>query len=346
MRGWWIWAIVLMLGVVGCSKKEPTSAAAGVQKVTLTLNWVPEPEFGGIYAAKLSGAFQRNHLDVDIRPGGAGTPTWQMVATGQADFAVASADEVIIARTKGADVVAIFATYQTCPQGIMVHASRGLKTIGDVCQSSTLAVEPGLAYVDYLKGKFGIDKGKLVPYTGGIAAFLADKNLAQQCFITSEPISAKRQGADPQVFLIADAGYNPYTAVVITQGEMIRSRPQVAAAVVQALREGWRSYLDDPTPANQVMGQLNKQMDADMFAEAATAQKPLIDPPAGTFACQCQFGAPWIGSGVETLIQQLLALKVIDRAPAPDECFINPPSQFTRPHVATIGQPPQCPATA
>ena len=29
----------------------------------------------------------------------------------------------------------------------------------------------------------------------GIAAFLADRNYAQQCFVTSEPLAAKRQGA-------------------------------------------------------------------------------------------------------------------------------------------------------
>src|SRR5437660_5157491 len=74
------------------------------------LNWVPEPEFGGIYAAEQSGVFKNNSLDVEIIPGGAGAPTWQQVASGRLDFAVASADEVVIARAQGADVVAIFAT--------------------------------------------------------------------------------------------------------------------------------------------------------------------------------------------------------------------------------------------
>ena len=76
-----------------------TRAHAG-EKIKLALNWVPEPEFGGIYAAKQTGAFEKHGLDVDIQPGGAGTPTWQLVATGKVDFAVASADEVIIARSQ------------------------------------------------------------------------------------------------------------------------------------------------------------------------------------------------------------------------------------------------------
>src|SRR5262249_15098576 len=97
----------------------------------------------------------------------------------------------------GADVVAIFTIYQTCPQGIMVHESRGLKSISETFKSGTLALEVGLPYGKYLKKKYGFDGVKVVPYTGGIANFLADKNFAQQCFICSEPLSAKKQGGDP-----------------------------------------------------------------------------------------------------------------------------------------------------
>src|SRR5881397_3549501 len=81
----------------------------------IALNWVPEPEFGGIYEAQRGGAFAKHDLDVTIQPGGAGAPTWQLVASGKVPFAVASADEVVIARSRGADVVAVFAIYQTCP---------------------------------------------------------------------------------------------------------------------------------------------------------------------------------------------------------------------------------------
>ena len=128
------------------------STSFAADKVSIALNWVPEPEFGGIYAAKESGAFAKHNLDVDIKPGGAGAPTWQQVASGKAEFGVASADEVVIARANGADIVALFTIYQTCPQGIMTHASRGLKSIEDVfTQPGTLAMEVGLPYGKFLQ---------------------------------------------------------------------------------------------------------------------------------------------------------------------------------------------------
>jgi NitT/TauT family transport system substrate-binding protein len=296
-----------------------TASSFGADKVKMTLNWVPEPEFGGIYSAKQMGAFGKHNLDVEIVPGGAGAPTWQQVANGQTDFAVASADEVMIARSKGADVVTIFATYQTCPQGIMVHAARGFKEIGDVFKNSgTVAMEPGLPYVKFLENKFGFGKVNVVAYDGGIGTFLNKPDFSQQCFITSEPLAAKKKGADPQVFLIADAGYNPYTAVVITSGKIVKEHADEVQNMMAALSEGWRAYLDDPKAANDAMGDLNPDMDAETFAQAALAQKPLIETEeAKKNGLGSMTEQRW-----EELGKQLVELKVIDKAPGGSECFV------------------------
>ncbi len=101
-----------------------------------------------------------------------------------------------------------------------------------------------------LEKKFGFANVRVVPYNYSIAPFMADKELAQQCFVTAEPIAARRLGADPQVFLIADTGYNPYTAVVITSGDLLRHQAALVRSVVEALREGWKQYLTDPALAN------------------------------------------------------------------------------------------------
>ena len=46
-------------------------AATGATKIRLQLNWVPEPEFGGIYAAAQDGLFKAQGLDVEIIKGAA-----------------------------------------------------------------------------------------------------------------------------------------------------------------------------------------------------------------------------------------------------------------------------------
>ena len=53
-----------------------------------------------------------------------------------------------------------------------------------------------------------------MPYGGAIGPFLADKSLIQQAYITSEPCLAEAQGVKVSFLRAADAGWNPYGAVV------------------------------------------------------------------------------------------------------------------------------------
>ena len=283
-------------------------------KTKLALNWKPEPEFGGFYAAPYS----KHGLDVEILPGGTGTPTVQMVGAGSVDFGIVSADEVILARSHGNDVVALFAVFQDSPTGIMAHASRNLTSIGDVLKDGTIALESGLPFARLLERKYGFSHVKVVPSPGGdITSFLHDEKFAQQCFLTSEPIAARKQGASVKVFAVSEIGYDPYTTVLAISGDSLRKNPDRAKAMVAAVRDGWRAYLDDPKAANQQMNQLNPTMDAETFAEVADAQKPFIETDAtrrnglGTMSRE-----RW-----ETLIAQFKDLGDISQTIPADECF-------------------------
>ncbi len=319
--------VLATLAALGCGKSgakpEPTAAdtrdggaGAAPTHVKVQLNWVPEPEFGGLYAAKQGGDYAKAGLDVEIAGGGPGSPVVQLVASGQAEFAVAGADDVILARARGADVVAVFGTFQTSPQGIMVHSAKNLTSLADL-KSGTLALEPGLPFGMYMKKKFGFTGAKLVPYDGGIAKFLTDPGYAQQCYVTSEPLAVKKKGESPKVFLGADAGFNPYTNILITRGALLKEKLPLVRAFVSASAEGWRAYLKDPGPANAVMQRLNTAMDAETFRAAAEAQRPLIEnDETAKSGLGVMTEARW-----STLATQLTELGVVPKAPPASECF-------------------------
>jgi NitT/TauT family transport system substrate-binding protein len=285
--------------------------AQNQKKTRLALNWKPDPQFGGFYAAP----FQKQGLDVEILPGGAGTPTVQMIGAGSAEYGIISSDELVVARSRGNDVVALFAVFQNCPQGIMAHASRHLDAIGDVVKEGTLAIQRGLPYARILEKKYGFDHVKVVPSPGGdISAFLRDEKFAQQCFVMSEPLQARHAGVDVKVFPVADIGYNPYTTVLATSGTQLKSDPDRAKSMVAAVREGWRAYLNDPASTNTKMHDLNPSMDAATFAEVAEAQKPYIETsPLGAMTAE-----RWT-----TLIGQLADLGDIPQAMPAQDCFRN-----------------------
>jgi NitT/TauT family transport system substrate-binding protein len=324
---WMLTAVALLATVLnGCGDggsntvggNAPSGGTSAV-KTKIQLNWKPEPQFGGFYAAQ-DGVDAKHGLDVEVVAGGVGTPTVQMVGAGSVDFAVVSADEVILARQGGNDVVALFAVYQTNPQALMTHAERGFADIGDIFKNDgTVAMQQGLPYAQFLKGKYGFDKVKIVPSPGGdLSGFRSDPNFTQQCFATSEPIAAKELGLDVKTFLVADAGYNPYTTVLVTRGEVWKKNPELVKKVVAAVREGWQAYLADPKPTNDAMQKLNPSMDAETFAASAEVQKPLIETE--------ETKANGLGSMTRdrwaTLAKQLVELKVTDAAPAPESLFV------------------------
>lgn len=307
MRMW----CMLLLGLAWC-------AQSFAQPLVLALNWKPEPQFGGFYAAQEQGHFRKNNLDVNIVEGGSGTPTIQMLQAGKVDYAIVSADEVVIAHARGAgNIVAVFATYQTNPQGIMTHAARGFGSIAEVLHSDgVLLWQAGLPYAQYFKKKYSPLKVATAPYLGGIGNFQNDPTLSQQCFVTSEPLTATAAGLQVKTFLVADSGYNPYTAVLVTRRDRWEQAPAEVKSMVAAVRSGWEDYLRDPAPTNAVMLGLNKAMSAQTFAQSAQAQNALIRT-ADTQRLGEMTLARW-----QTLSDQLLEINVIQKPVEANKLFL------------------------
>ncbi|MEP7354983.1 MAG: ABC transporter substrate-binding protein [Acidobacteriota bacterium] len=292
--------------LTGCSKAD---------NIRLALNWKPDPQFGGFYAAD----YKTAGLSVEVLPGGAGTPTVQMIGAGSAEFGIVAADEIVLARSRGNDVVGLFAAFQDSPQAIMVHTERGVMSIEELLEKGgTLALQKGLPYARLLEKEYGFSHVTIVPSPGGdITAFLNDPTFAQQCFIMSEPLQAKHAGAKVTVLPVAETGYNPYTTVLATSGTLLRDKPDTAKKMVEAVRTGWQNYLKNPKPTNDRMHDLNPSMNADTFAEVAEAQKPFVENDStSTMGLGSMTKIRW-----EKLIGQLQGLGDIPAAIPADDCF-------------------------
>ena len=107
-RGGFVLILVLILISALSFQAMPLAEASKgatrpTEKVRLALNWKPEPQFGGFYAARFADLDKKNGIEFELIPGGSGTPVVQMVASGQFDFGIASADEVLVSRGRGSD---------------------------------------------------------------------------------------------------------------------------------------------------------------------------------------------------------------------------------------------------
>jgi len=269
-------ALITLIFVFSCGEAELESQSkTDPKRIQLALNWFPEAEHGGFYAAQIHGYYADKNLEVEILGGGPDAPVIQRVATGSVEFGVTNADDVLYARAQQAPVVAIMAPYQVNPRCIMVHADSGIEQI-DQIENITLAMSQRPAFSHYLRWKYPLKGVNIVPYPGNVSQFLANPNFAQQAYIFSEPFVAKAKGGNPRSLLVADIGFNPYASVLIVTQSTLQEQPDVVRAVVQASIQGWKHYLENPVETNKHINSLNPEMGIEILAYGAKASKSLV----------------------------------------------------------------------
>lgn len=309
--------LAAMLLVVGCGKTKPATETVDgktLRKVKLALNWFPEAEHGGFYAAQLNGYFAEEGLDVQIIPGGPGAPVIPQVARGAVEFGIASADQIPLGRAEGAKAVALMAAIDKSPRCFLVHEASGIKALEGL-QNCTLAMSSGRAFAEYLKKHVPLKNVRIVPYDGSITAFLRDPNFAQQGYEFSEPFLATEAGAKVRVLPIREIGFNPYTSVLFTSDKLKQSDPELAAAMTRACLKGWKTYLADPLETNKHLQSLNPELSPGVLSFGVQAIKPLtnVDQPSyGQMTLE-----RW-----KTLTDQLVEIGMLKKDTVqPEDCF-------------------------
>lgn len=302
----------------GAGDTKVGGAAAGATPATrirLQLNWVPEPEFGGIYAAIQDGLYADAGIDVEVIKGSAQVPSAQLVAQGACETAIVSGDEVLTLRRKGGELTAIFAIFQRNPTGFLLHDSNSIRTLEELWRSdSTVALDPGLPFVKILDAAYGGERLKRVPATGALATFLTTPSFVQQCFITAEPVEVKLRGVDARVIGLEPV-YNPYTAVIAAHGPWLAANRDLATRFVRATSDGWSRYQKDPGRYNPGIAAQNPAMSLEAMNLAAEIQRGLIDAdPIGRMT-----GARW--SELATQLHSIGAIEDASSVGAFDDLF-------------------------
>jgi len=254
---------------------EESGAEKPLTKVTQVTNWFAQAEHGGNYTALFKGYYEETGLDMTIQSGGPGISSTQIVGSGQAQFGMGQADELLLARQNGIPLVAVMAIFQKNPQGIMVHADSGIQSIADL-NGHDVYVGSGVAYWEYMKKAYSLDSVRELKYTGQLANFVNDKNSATQVYITSEPFSMREQGVDVRVLLNADFGYNPYGNVLYTTEKMIEEQPETVRAFVEATVKGWNEYKDNYEDINVLIREKNPDMPLEKLNYSAQTLQPFV----------------------------------------------------------------------
>jgi NitT/TauT family transport system substrate-binding protein len=242
-------------------------ASAGAQpldKVSFGTNWVAQAEHGGFYQALADGTYRAHGLDVTIVPGGPNVNNRLLLPVGKLDFFMsANTLQSFDAVEQNIPTVAVAAMFQKDPQVLIAHPDQGIEKFEDLKRLTLFVSKEGIVtYFQWLKADFGLDEGKIKPYTSNPQPFLADKNSAMQGYVTSEPYAIEKQaGFKPKVFLLADQGFDAYSTLIETRRDLIANKAAVVQRFVDASIIGWYHYLyGDNKAANDAIKKQNPEM--------------------------------------------------------------------------------------
>jgi NitT/TauT family transport system substrate-binding protein len=254
--------------LAGCHTSQP-AGAGGLTPIRLQLDWYPQPEQGGFFAAQLLGFYKAEGLDVTLLPLPQYGSVAQLVATGKADFGLGSSDQVLEWSSNGLPLVAVSATMQHDPQAVMVHKDSPVHDLKDL-EGHTIAAQTGATWLKYVTHRYNLHQVREIPSTLSIANFLADPDYVQQVFVTSEPFFAKQAGAEVRTLPISSSGYDPYR-VSLTTRDLVTQHPDLVAKFVRASIRGWQAYLSDPAATNALLLKLNPALNPAQEAYSAQA---------------------------------------------------------------------------
>jgi NitT/TauT family transport system substrate-binding protein len=122
-------------GAPGTTAAPGTTGAAAEcdtpDPVTLQLQWFIQAQFGGYFAAIDQGFYEDHCLDVTIAEGGVDIVPQQVLADGQADFAIAWVPKALQTREQGADITNIAQIFQRSGTLQVSFADSGITSPAD-----------------------------------------------------------------------------------------------------------------------------------------------------------------------------------------------------------------------
>ena len=243
--------LALLLAACSPAASSGPSASAALRHMTLLLGFRPDVQFAPYYVGQQDGYYADAGLEVTIEHKQA-PDVQRLVADGQAEFGVADATDVMIARTSGVPVVYVSTLYERFPVAIIGRKGKvpsdpaGLagKKIGTPGKfgSSWHALLALLAAGGLGEKDVTIREYPQFNQADGLAA--GDVDLITG-FRNNEPLRLEAQGIAVDLLTIDQIAPLPGPGTIVGQA-LLDSDPDLVRRFAQATARGQRAVIDDP----------------------------------------------------------------------------------------------------
>lgn len=280
--------LVLIALIAGCGEKDDPLEPSGSKRVDLMLDYFPNADHAGIYAAQAAGHFEQAGLDVEIRqPPDPAAPIKQ-VAAGRIDLAISYEPEVLRARDQGLGVVSVGALVQEPLTSIMSLPKAKIRDAGDLRGKTvgTAGIDYQTAYLQTILAEAGVPAGSVKEIGVGFGltpALLTGKvDATLGAFWNYEGTELRLKRRNPQIIRIEDAGVPTYNELVIVANEdALEHDASKIRAFIGALSRGTRDLRENPDQAIQGLLEANPDLDPELQRAVVKVTLPLFFPPEG-----------------------------------------------------------------
>jgi putative hydroxymethylpyrimidine transport system substrate-binding protein len=283
-------AVALLLAALGagCGEKEDVLEPGAPQQLTLMLDYFPNADHAGIYAAEANGDFADAGLDVTIRqPPDPAAPIKQ-VAAGRVDLAISYEPEVLRARDEGLRVVSVGAVVRKPLTSIISLPKARIRTPADLAGKvvGTAGIDYQSAYLRTILTDAGVDPGTVTERNVGFnftpALLTGRVEATLGAFWNYEGVQLRLDGRKPRIIRMEQAGVPTYDELVLVANESALERDGgKIRAFVSALARGTRQLARDPGRGVQALLDANPDLDPKLQRAAVEVTLPLFLPARG-----------------------------------------------------------------
>jgi NitT/TauT family transport system substrate-binding protein len=248
---------------MACAAALAPIAASAQTKVDFILNWVPGGDHAPYYFARKQGWYAKEGIDLNLEPGRGSALATQKVGAGANPIGLADMGGVLVAKGKGADLVAVYNVYANSPQGLYWLKSSGIrsvkdlvgKKIGNPAADGARTMWPALARAN------GIDPKSVtwvnIDANAKLSALKAKSIDATTSFYNIHHIFQAELGDDMGFLAWRDAGLNPYGNSIVVNADFLAKNRPLVDRFVKVTQRAFAACVAQPNPCVQALVEAN-----------------------------------------------------------------------------------------
>jgi NitT/TauT family transport system substrate-binding protein len=258
IKPFWIFltAILVLSPILSACQTDSSTAEEELIPIRLTMGFIPNIQFAPIYVALEKGYFTDAGFDVTLEYGNEADAV-ALIGAGEQTFAIASGEQILLARAQGLPVVYVAAWYDEYPVGVVSLSEERIR-VPENLEDATVGL-PGLFGANYigfvaLLSNAGLNENDVTLLSIGfnqVEAIATGQVQSAVVYLANEPVVLRSQGYEVDVIRVAD-----YMQLVsnglVTNEETIAENPEMVTAFIDAMLKGIADTVENPVEAYDI----------------------------------------------------------------------------------------------